>query len=606
MERVAFADRLEPLLLRGDVRTAAATLRSLSGEELAEAKDWFARSKRWVGELHTLAFQGADDDERFDNRWDAYRIVALCAVRLCGPATAAARVPWQHLWSYRVSPGELAFIEALQQADRDWVAGFAAAAAQARLGGNARNVEATLTRVVRAALVHHHLPAPSGSAFYGAWLAGSPAAELPSDSGAVENAERLARDPLMPGLLWHYLASGHCGHDPWLPAATAELARRGDVDRGALLEHVLNLLTAPQWPKSQAVLAQVAAALNLRADEVPGGLTYLLGVLATSHGQVGSVLLPLAVQLVTDGPSLLELTRVIAGRGELRPRQVLLRAIQGDPVRSAAGTQAAAEALDLLGAGDDAAFSAQVARVRSRLGIATAAADQPEQPERPAHRGLWQAVPVAVEPELRFGRLAGGRQTWRVVLDARARNTDERDTRRMGDELLTEMARGEFDGAFLKDEVQRLLDGGRFAAADFARIFADLFLAGGLRQGWPVALEIADAACRVARPPAALPALLRMLASFAHEVPAQELPPRRCATWRPGTVTRRPGSRRAGSVPSSPVATPKPFSPGSAPRRAATAQGRGGCGGRTTTSTCCPRSGPSRLRRAASMRCARR
>ncbi len=542
---MAFADRLESLLVRGDVRAATATLRSLAGEELREARDWFARSKRWVGELHTLPYQGADD-ERFDSRWDAYWIVALCAVRLCGPATAAARVPWQHLWSYRVSPGELAFVEALRQADRSWVGDFAAAAAQARLGGNARNVEATLTRVVRAGLVHHHLPAPSGPVFYRSWLAGSPALELPSGRGAAEDAERLARDPLMPDLLWHYLASGHCGHDPWLPAATAELVRRGNLDRSALLEHVLGLLTAPQRPKSQAVLAQVAAALDVRADEVPGGLTYLLGVMATSHGQVVPVLLPLAAELVTDGESLVELTRVVAGRGELRPKQVLLRAIQSDPVRSAAGTQVAAEALDMLGAGDDAAFSAQVARVRSRLGIGTAA---PEQPERPARCGLWDAVPVAVEPERRFGRLVGGRQAWRAVLDAKARNTDERDTRRMGDELLTEMARGEFDGAFLADEVQHLLDAGRFAAADFARVFGDVFLAGGLRQGWPVALEIADAACRAARPPAALPALLRMLASFAHEVPAQDLPPAllELATG-DGHTKARVEARRLGAV----------------------------------------------------------
>jgi hypothetical protein len=326
----------------------------------------------------------------------------------------------------------------------------------------------------------------------------------------------------MPGLLFGYLASGHCGQDPWLPAAVAGLVGRGDVDRAGLVECVLSLLTAPQRPKSQDVLARIAVALQVRADEIPGGLTYLLGVMATSHGSVLPVLLPLAVESVSNGADLRELSTVVAGRSEVRPKDELLRALQTGPVRGAAGADGVAAALSVLGAGDDAAFGARVARATRRLGLGSSG---PEQDAR--SRGLWDAVPVAVavEPGERYGRPVQGREHWPGILDAKDPYTDADDARRMGGEMLNEMARGEFDDGYLLDEARRLLDAGRLAVTEITQIFGDLFLSGGLRQGWPVAVAVADAACGAARTPPGLHALLRMLASFAHEVPRQDLPP---------------------------------------------------------------------------------
>ena len=150
---------------------------------------------------------------------------------------------------------------------------------------DARRANGTLSRILRAVALHHRLPCPGGRTFLTCWLAGTQERD--------SLADRLTVDPFMPHLLLHYLAAGECGDKPELPEVVAELVRRGAVERDPVLTRVLETLTGQQRPKSQQVLARTLGALDLQAKEVPGGLTYLLGVLSSSHRSVTPTLLPL-------------------------------------------------------------------------------------------------------------------------------------------------------------------------------------------------------------------------------------------------------------------------------------------------------------------------
>jgi hypothetical protein len=507
---VAFVDRLVPMLVHGDTEGAWELLHSLEGEDLRNARDWFAGAKRWFNSLHELDYVAETSEERHKNWSEARWIVGMCALVLCGPVTAARRVPWSWLWDFKQDAGEAAFVHMLWDAEPAWVADFVDAASNVSLGRNARNVNGTLSRVLRAATLHHGLPCPSGRTFLAEWLAGT---------GEGEPVERLARDPLMPALLFHYLASGHCGRSHWLPQVVAELVQDGQVDRTALIEHALDLLTAPQRPASQQVLASIVAVLELRAGEIPGGLTFVLGVMSTSTGGVGRVLLPRAIELVADADGLLELTSVVAGRPERKQKEVLLTALRSASFSAAVGAEHVHEALRRLGTDDDAAFSDEVARAARALG-----ADTTAQPV-PAATGLWNLPPAPSGMDHSPRRWRSGRSpSWGDFLDA-ACKPESVDHPWLVDRTLGLMQAGDFkDGAILRNPATRLLAQGILALPRLTSALSDLFLAGGLRQGWPVAMAVAAAICRTPRQPAGLPKFFRMLASYAGEVPQQQLP----------------------------------------------------------------------------------
>jgi hypothetical protein len=502
-------ERLTHLITDAYVDEVDDLLRSLDASGRAEARRWFEGSRSWfrglsadlyadryASKVYTDQYPDLDADTREHPTRDRLDISnardwieGICAVALSGPVTAARRVPWRDYWDHQANPGEASLVHLLWDADRDWVAAFAGAASRVGLGGNARNTNGTLSRVLRAAVVHHELACPSGPTFLAAWLSGA--------SWKGSQVDTLREDPLMPDLLFHYLASGHCGGARGLPEVVAELVEIGRVDRTAMLEHVLNLLTAPQRPASQGVLAEITAAMKLKAAEIPGGLTFLLGVLSTSHSSVGRVLLPHAVELVADAEGLVELTTVVGGRSERKQKEVLLAGLRAPPLRSAVGIGQIHEALRLLGASADAAFAAKVARVGASLGVVV------ERDEAPVATGLWELAPSPSEHAYLRGAwdpsclpYPWGRvyaycyqeesQAWRVDLS------------RIG--------------------------GGRLELTRLTGALEDLFLGGGMRQGWAIAIAIADACCGAPRIPAALADLLRMLASYASEVPPQELP----------------------------------------------------------------------------------
>ncbi|MGI8626409.1 MAG: hypothetical protein ACR2J5_07545 [Geodermatophilaceae bacterium] len=522
-ESGAFVDRLRPLLAAGDLVAAYELLMGLEDDALRQAKQWFGASARWFRELGgQVVFAGEDHDEKFVVRHNAEWIVGMCAVRLCGPRTAAERVPWTQCWDYMEHDGEAALVQLLWDQPTGWVSEFVDAASRVRLGGQARNVNATLSRVLRAAVAHHGLPCPAGDTFLKQWLAGTPAVGRWRRPG-VDLAEWLAFDPLMPDLLLRYLASGECGDWPGLPAAAGALVRADKIDRAALVEVVLVQLTTSQRPKSQRVLAGILGALGVRCEEVSGGLCYLLGVLATADRAVQPVLLPLALELATDSEKWRALTDVVASRPEKKAKELVLAALKKPGTRETAGTEAVASALEVLGAGDDAAFTVKVATVRDHLGLAA-----PEENAPVAPLGLWGLPPVPsgadVTPRVYLGHPRRDPDWQRALSSSCPYRDDVRPW--LVEQALTEMAQDRYDGsAFLAAAVE-LLGRQKLLCSAVVTALEDLFLAGGLRHGWVTAVAVADLGAGAPKRPAGLADLVRLLVRYAKEVPdSPVLPP---------------------------------------------------------------------------------
>jgi hypothetical protein len=325
--------------------------------------------------------------------------------------------------------------------------------------------------------------------------------------------------------LLRYLACGTCGDLPALPDAVAELASRGMVDREQVIERVLEALTTAQRPKSQGVLAQTAQALELKPDEVPGGLTYLLGVLATSHTSVQPVLLPHAIELIADEEGLRQLTNVVVSRPDKGPRTTLLTALKAPPTAAALGAPAVLAALSSLAAGDDAAFTARVERVIAAL------APEGERAPRSTEAvsmGLWDLAPSPGAGDGHDGWRGWRKEpTWDDVLDVRDSYAADFQPW-LVEVTLRAMANGTFaEGKELLAGVENQLVQQRLSTTLLCRTLDDLFLAGGLREGWPVALLIADRVCGAATRPPGLADLLRTLCRYAAEAPnAVDVPPR--------------------------------------------------------------------------------
>jgi hypothetical protein len=513
---LAFVDRLYPLVLTGDVAGAQALLASLEGLELTEARQWFGKSSRWLDSIPYETFGMEDHDLRHE-RWNQAKwILDLCALRLSGPATAARRVLWADHWSYRKDEGEEALVQALLQEDRDWVATFIAEACQVRLGGNARNSVDTLSRIVRTVGRHHELPCPTGPTFFEAWLAGCP--EKTMD-------ECLVNDPWMPDLLYNFLASGHCGGTTELPETIVALLDRGVLDRSALLKQLLSVLTAPQRPGSQQMLAKIVAILEPKPEEITGGLDYLLGVISTSAGAVGRVLLPLALTMVTNEDELAQLTAVISSRPEKDQKKRLLTALKTLPSRL--GTEPVLAALEVLATAEDAAFAGQVRSLAAKLAPTPFGEDGAPADQSIPTLGLWDLEPSRQKPTKyrTEGFTFELHVPWPEFLVGSGRPKDREQTA-LVNQMLTALASSTahyLDG--LMDTVYALLAGGDLVMSRFTNLLPDLFLGGAMREVWPHVLALADTcAGRLTQPPS-LAELLRTLARFAPEAPRQRLPP---------------------------------------------------------------------------------
>ena len=498
---MSFEDSLYPLVITGDVIGARDLLAGLEGKGLVEAKAWFAKATRWYGTIPEAAFDDVSDRDARYRRWiESHWIMALCAVELSGPATAAKRVAWDDLYQRAGSVAERLLIDAVCAKDSQWVSEFVEAASH-RSG-------LPMGALLRAINARVPVPCPSGPGYIPPWTTYYATDEV--------LAEEVAADPWMPEILFHVLDNGECAMWPNLPSAVKVAVGRGLVDRTRVVSHILGLLTSPQRPASQRVLIGILTALDLRDEELPV-LEYVLGVMATSVGTVGKVLLPAAVRMVATPDDIAQLTGVIAGRQEKGPKQHLLKELQGD-LRSRVGDEAIIEALVVLGADEDAAFATTVTAVLTKLG---GAAPPVEHQER---LGLWDLEPTPPPEAERPVWEKWGRESW-----ARLLNTEEPTEASMHAVMVSQLRvslseRGVDAVASFRDPALGIWSMGAMRMSRLTAAFSDLFLAGGLRLLWPVAMEIADREARQAVQAAGFADLLRMLARFALEVPPGDVP----------------------------------------------------------------------------------
>jgi hypothetical protein len=524
---VTFETALRRVMAAGDLEGAVELLDSLTGADGREARQWFAGHTSWLSTMtDELEYLGADHDERFVNRQESYWIAALCALALCGPATAARRVPWRHLWSYREERGEAVFVHRLWEADRDWAATFVTAAAELRLSrADASNANHTLSRVLRATVVHHGLLCPTGDAFVAGWLAGTSAYDGHTwgmkDLPALD--AWLARDPLMPDILLLRLSSGLCGRDRWLPRHVRTAVDVGLVQRNAIISTTLEALTRPQRAATEVVLADILAQLDLEPAELPGGLDFALGVLSTTKGAVGKVLLPRAIDLVESPAGLRDLVGLIASRPEKAQKSTLLKALVSRPLLDRVGSDAVREALEVLVSDDDAAFSDRVARALAALPGGGEAS-----PGSPAAEpiGLWDLEPTP--SDLDYHALLGYDYAfpWRAVIGrypVAVRDVDRGWTVQTSLEALRRDPGAWQERAW--KELALLLASGALLPSRAALFFGEIFLAGGLRSAYPVVLRLAGECVERARVPAGTPDLIRLLAQYAGEIPSERRPP---------------------------------------------------------------------------------
>ena len=494
-------DQLKERALALDSAGLVEALGALDEDERAEAREWVLRDRTFFDEVRR-----AEPDFNDKARYGAAPWMrVLCVVALCPPAEAARAVRWGDIWDHMTPDAREHTAQLVAAQPRDWAETFLVTTAGLRLSrSDADHAGYCLAWLVDRGLADHDLPCPDGAVFLQHHL---------RDGWRVPvDAARLRADRLMPDLVHLMIERGFAGNLSALHEAVPELVADGILDRTRLVRSCLEALTAETRVGSQRVVAKVLAALDLRADEVPGGLAYLTGVIATGDGSVGSVLLPRALALTQDAAGLEELTRVIAGRKERKQKQVLLAFLRDPATSGRAGLDAVLASLEVLAVGqEDSALLHGVAAARAELGA-------PVDPEEHGHEvvGLWL---LDLDP--------GPVLTWRDWMDRERfgwhRHLDRR----------TEpyAAASEFTvDTFVRDLAahgpdhlvalcHRLRVDGNLALTRLPDLVEPAFLAGGLRILWPAVISIADDVASGGRLIPGLAELLRLLTRYAAEVP---------------------------------------------------------------------------------------
>ena len=202
-----------------------------------------------------------------------------------------------------------------------------------------------------------------------------------------EVLSRIRADGRYPAVVPLALCAQRLSDFPWIAPAVATLVDTGELDRRVVVETCLTALDSLGRATDQKVVAEVLRLLDVRGDDVPGGLPRLQQVLATCHGFVTSRLLPLAVELLRSPADVAELATTITARPEKRQRADLVRQLTTAAVREHAGDQAVIGGLAILAEGADDEVSA-----RARQAITDIGGAAPSEPVAASY-GLWQRTP---------------------------------------------------------------------------------------------------------------------------------------------------------------------------------------------------------------------
>ncbi len=378
-------DRIRERALALDSAGLEAVLRALDADEVAQARAWVLAEKDFFAEV-------SQREPRLTRGYDravARELVGagawmqvMCQIALCSPAEAARAIHWGSLWGFMIPVARDHARSVLAAKPRAWAETFLTTTAALRLTKrDANRGGGQLGWVVSWGLADHDLPCPDGATFLE--HAGGFSRHDP-DAIAHFRGNRLNPDQV-----YLKIAAGFAYAYDALHEGVGELIGEGLLDRTKLLEVCLESLTTQTRVMSQRVVAKILTALDLHPVDVPGGLTFLTGVIATCDGSVGAALLPLALEAVVeadDSSGLEDLTRVVAGRKERKQKQVLLAWLRAPATVTAVGLPAVLGALEVLASGEeDAALLRGIEKARTELGA-------PVEPaaESPGVLGLWQ------------------------------------------------------------------------------------------------------------------------------------------------------------------------------------------------------------------------
>jgi hypothetical protein len=348
-----------------------------------------------------------------------------------------------------------------------------------------------------------------------------------------------------------------------------------------------DILTGQPRAGTARLVTAVLEALDVTVEEVPGGLPMMQQLIAASHGAVGTLLLPFALDSLKTEDDVIELCTTIAAKGEKKHKVVLVAALGSDALISRVGRGAALAGIEILRADrTDATFAAKVDAVAGRLG----ALPIPDRPPRPFTTGLWGRKPKAprtrpgtpfrhhygydglLSPSYPYAQTSPRpgscdpaalelyvlcclpmrapeydvllRQCVNTVYDV------EEFGQRAARCLVWLIGLEAFSPTLLRRAALDRLAAGTLGLARLSSVLELAVEAGGLRAMWPVLLDVADAAASMTPKPAGLPELLRLLTGLVNEVPEPHVPMAvaALATSGPASKSRAEAQRYARAV----------------------------------------------------------
>lgn len=502
--------RLRALVVAGDLAALRAHVDELAGDDLKAARSWVAGTHD-VDQYPVPSELGDPRDRDHYARIQRMRLARLTTWGRLGAPVAAAKIVAAES-TYLTGDQLLELVPAFTERSREWAQAFATATDAVQPSARGAGMAYVLLRAV---VVAHRLPVPTGRNFHRAWIRevshdADPPAWVTHSSPSLEP---LLADPLLPDVVYHQLASGEVGSWTGFGAALHTLAQQELIDRDRTLAVALEQLTAGQRPASQKALASVLAALDLRAEEVPGGLVYLLSVLSSCHSSAAGVVLGLAIDLVSSDAEAIELARVMGPRSEKALRRRLLAALSPTGLGRRVSPEALLEAIDVLADGDDdVADRERYDKARAALGVAPA----PEPAAAaPAPLGLWDLTPLRLEEQPPDHSGLPIRDIVKQHMRARDKSWE---ASQATERVLDALARGDLTTAGLVGIAHELIAEGRLSPVRSAVLFESLFLGGAMRLVWPAALATAGLAA-TGRPRPGLDRLLGLLSSYAAEPP---------------------------------------------------------------------------------------
>ena len=510
-------DRLKDRALALDAPGLEAALRDLDDDQRAQARAWVLAEKQFFATVRDQEPQITRSDDRA--AWAVYGsgpwMRIMCLVAVCSPAEAARAVRWGEVWGHMQPIAREHARRLLADRPREWAQTFLTTTAGLRLSKrDANRGGGPLAWLVYGGLADHDLPCPEGRSFLehsGGFSRHDP-----------EATAHFRANRLNPDQVYLKIAAGFAADYDALPEAVGDLIGDGNLDRDELLETCLQSLTNQTRVGSQRVVAKILKALDLRPADIPGGLAFLTGVIATCDGSVGAALLPLTLQTAietagqaADGTTgLEELTRVIAGRKERGQKQVLLSWLRDPATVAAVGVAEARVALEVLGADqDDASLLRGI-----EAGLAELGAPDSATARQADVLGLWylDLAPGPARERPWWMREERG-FTLAFFLNRRHEEYTQA-TQYFVDEFVQSLAADHGVDQFVA-LCKGLRVDGSFALTRCIGLIESAFLAGGLRIMWPAAVDIADDVASAGRTPAGLPELLRLLTRYAPEVP---------------------------------------------------------------------------------------